>query len=233
MRPGGLTAICVVAFVLAAFGMFTILGGCFGLIAQQFMGEMMSSFSSMPAPTGPGAQQFQANMDAQRQMYEDMAAMQRRHLPLLIAQYLFHLTVIALLIVAGIRAMQGKRNARRLLTITMGALIAFTLFRLVPQILIQTETQEITTRYMSQIMQATPGPGGAPAVEMSKSIMSMSTAFGVAIWGVWTLVLLGYAGASIWYVNQPQVVRWFQSCNALEIESFADASDSPPETDAV
>ena len=237
MRPGGLTAVCVIAFVLAAFGFCTLSCGFVGLALQPAIADMTKSMqNSMPTPPGPGGQQFQAQMDAQSQMYEELASMQQRHLPLMITQYVLHFVVVVLLIVGGVRALQGKQNGQRMVVISMIALMVFALLRLYPQYAIQAETQEVSRRYRNQIMQATPG-GGATAA-MSSSMMGMSTAFQMAIMGIWMLALLGYAGTSIWYVNQPQVDQWFASSAALEIENFTDdpessAEASPPEDEGI
>ena len=227
MRPGGLTAVCVIALVLAAFGMFTMLGACFNIVAQPYIADFTKSMqTAMPRPPGPAGQQFQAQIDAQDQMMEEMSAMYQKHMVLLIAQYLLHFAVMVLLTIGAIRSLSGKPSGQRWIVIAMTALIVFALFRLYPQMVIQGETQEITMRYMNRIMQMTPGAGGAPAA-MSLSIMNMSTAFGMAIGAFWVLLLLGYAGTSIWYVYQPQVDQWFASSAALEIEDFT-GEENPP-----
>ncbi len=200
MRPTALTVICVIGLCLAGLGVFSALAGCLGLIAQPALNKFV-----MDMQQGLPAQQMQA----QQAMQQEIVAVQRKWMPLLIGQYGLHVVTVVLLFIGCVKGLKLGRNGHKWLFAAMISAIVLEVLRLIPAIGMQREIQAVMANYMNQMMAAGPG-APPPAVRgMMQEMMSIGTGVGIVFTFGWALLKLGFYGWSAWYARKPEVQRLF------------------------
>ena len=201
MRPKFLTAICIIGLCLAVMGGVTLIGGLGGLLLQPLI---MNLFSALQGSMPP------AQAQSQLQMFQDLAALQRQHLPLMVAQLVMQAAVVVLLFVTCIKALRTKPTIRKWLLIALLAGLCFELFRVYPTVVMMRETQAITARSMQGMMQGMPGsPANVPMMRFMSAYMRFVTTMSLVVSIGWTLLKVGYFGASVWYVSRRSARDYF------------------------
>jgi hypothetical protein len=201
-RPGGLTAICVIAIIL---GCLSTCGTLYGYAGAAFTPMMQSWQQQQMNAGGFGASpQFDEMQRAQQEM---TAEMQRFTLPGLALSTLGALIGLALLIGASL-ALSGKPVARGLL-VMFGVGIAFEVLHAAAGVWLQIQTQELVQRYMGRMMSMSQTPGSPPPPAEIDTIMSAtmgaSMAIGICFAVGWALAKITYYGWSIAYLRKPEV----------------------------
>ncbi|MEX2118203.1 MAG: hypothetical protein WD847_01230 [Pirellulales bacterium] len=151
-RPGGLTAVCVLAIVLGALGLLTGLVGIVGMLAAP---AMQNLFSGMPGMNDEFTK-------VQMEMNAEMMAVAQSRPVLTWSLYIVHLMVASTLLVGGILAVMLKPVGRRLLLGVFVGAIVFELVRIVPTVIMALENMAIVEEYMPRLAEASNQGGQAP-----------------------------------------------------------------------
>lgn len=205
MRPKGLTAICIIGFILAGLGFFALSGGLiWGIFGEELTEGMLKL---MPLPPA----QLQQQMDLQQPLYDEIGAIQTRWLPVTITLTILHLVLIALLFVGGARALKMRPKAGKLLAAAMLFAILFELGRVYPNLLLQEESMEVSMRHNERVMQTSGNPAQTRAmINFTRRIQEVSMALAYLIAGGWLLAKVGFYGTSLWYLNRKSVKALFE-----------------------
>jgi hypothetical protein len=191
-RPGGLTAICVLAIVLGALGLIM---GCFGAVSQAFAKQMQNSLAGIQ---GAGNAEV---VELQKEMNAKMLETANKHAVLNKILVVVQLAVAGSLLAGGILSLQLRPFGRTLLLSAFIAAIVFELVRLFPTIEVQRATQAVMAEYMPKLMRAQAPQGNQPQGmdEAMGGIMTMAGVVGMvfslgmlAVKGVFYLVGIVY-----------------------------------------
>jgi hypothetical protein len=197
-RPGGLTAVCVIAIVLGGLGVFASLSA----FTMSLLGNQIQQFQQQFAAAGspPEVQDVQAEMNA--------ATMQiaNRFRLVNIAFSLMHFAVTVSLVAGGIWALLLQEQGRRLLWAVCLVAIVFELARSVPNILMQMENAALMEEYMPRLMQAqTPGDQDAQVAEFGRMFARFSMIMGWVIFAGWLSLKLVFFAIAARYLGSPPV----------------------------
>ena len=197
-RPGGLTAVCIIAIVLGGLGIFASLSA----FTMSLVGNQVQQFQQQFAAAGspPEVQQVQAEMNA-----ETMRIANRFRLAN-VGISLTHLVVAGCLLLGGIWALQLKEKGRRLLWAVCLVAIVFELARSVPNVLMQMENAALMEEYMPRLMQAqTPGDQDAQVAEFGRMFARFSMIMGWVIFAGWLSLKLVFFAVAARYLWSPRV----------------------------
>lgn len=195
MRPGGLTAICVIGLCLAVLGLFSCGTGCLGLVFQ----SAIQGFTAQMQQGVPGGQELQ----------EEIAALQARWMPLSTANLVLNAVASGLLLAGSILGLKMSPRTSQIFIpgLICGILQAVAYVGLTA--VMQQEMQAVMAKQMTQMMQQGPNPAAPGAAAMTSGIMKMSSAIGIAVAVAWALALIVYYGTSIWYLRRKDVRALF------------------------
>jgi hypothetical protein len=198
-RPGGLTAICVIAIILGCLSTCGTLYGYAGAAA----GPMMQSWQQQLQQQGGGAPGFDEMQQAQTEMMEALRPYTWVGLGF---STIGMLVALALLIGAAL-VLAGKPIGGTIVVPLFGVAIAYEVLQAAAQVWMQIQTQEVVGRYMSRIMSMSQ-TGTAPPPEldsMMSGIMGASMIVGICFAVGWALAKITYYGWSIAYLRKPEV----------------------------
>lgn len=151
-RPGGLTAVCVLAIVLGAIGLLT---GLLGIVQILAAPAMQNLFSGMPGMNDEFTK-------VQMEMSAEMMAVAQSRPVLTWSLQIVHLVVACVLLAGGIMAVMLKPAGRRLLLGVFAGAIVFELVRIVPAVMMTQENMAIVEEYMPRLAEASNQGGQAP-----------------------------------------------------------------------
>ncbi|MFN0052810.1 MAG: hypothetical protein ACKV0T_11505 [Planctomycetales bacterium] len=199
-RPGGLTAVCILALLLGIVGLLT---GCAGLASQAFGAQLQEAMSGMQ----PGGNE--AMRQAQQEMNTKILAVAKKYawmtVPLLVVKM-----VAELLMIAGAAGALGlKPFGRKWLMWGLTAALVIESISLIPALLLQNETQAVTQEYMNKIMSG--AGGGQGAAEFGSSITQVATIIGLVLAIGWLLVKALYYVLSLRYLRKREIAALFGS----------------------
>lgn len=200
VRPGGLTAICVIVIVIGCLGGLAALGALPGMLLGTQMDQMGVAFSGgMP----------EGQRDAYVDMVSALAEVQSSWLPITLPAIFFGVVVAVALVVGGVRALGRNPKAgdwlRRILMFTIIVDIA----RTVANAAMQMDVSEVTAGFMAKMMSEAEG-GVAVAVGMEQ-MMGVMAMVGVVFAAIWLLIKIAFYGFAFAYVGRAHVQAYFGS----------------------
>jgi hypothetical protein len=197
-RPGGLTAVCIIAIILGALG---LLGGLASL-STGLLGAQMQQWQARIGTTGAPAEMARL----QTEMNTKMMQVANRYRIASVALAVFQLAVAVALLRGGIRAMGIHESGRSLLRWACGVAIAFELCRLPVNVLLQLENMAIMEDYFPRVMQSSaPGAQGDQIAEFTSMLTKFSTILGWVVMAGWFLLKMAFFGVALRYLGKPEV----------------------------
>ncbi len=203
-RPGGLTAVCILAIILGALG---FLAGISSLV-MSVVGNQAQQWQQQWGMAGspPAMRDVQAEMNA-----KTMAIVDRFRL-VNIAFALFQLAVTAALVVGGARALKLNEAGRKLLWAACAVAMVFELGRAVPQVLMQLENMAVMEDYMPRLMEASaPGPQAKQVAAFGAMIARFSVIMGWVVFAGWLILKLAFFGVAFYYLGRPKTKAFYTS----------------------
>jgi len=194
-RPGGVTAICIVAVVLGVLGLFS---GTIKGVNVLFGAEMQQVFGSMGAVT-----QEQAKI--QQEMNAAVAEEMKRFV---VANSLLCVSQLALcgaLIYSGLKSLKLKAAGRKLLVAVLVCLLVYEIGQLIAVVLQQMSMSPIMELYMPRIMKGSSG-NNAGAEKFGQAIARMSIIVGIVMQCVWALIKFIFYTVAIVYLRKAKVI---------------------------
>ena len=203
VRPGWLTAICVLAIVFGALGLIT---GAFSLLGQLFASQLQTFIMSAQGSSNvPGA-------EIQKEVMTRSVVIASRYRMLMIPLTLGKALVAALLLLGGIFSLSLKNTGRTLLVRALLAALVVESLLFVPTTLAQRESQALMSELMPKMMQSQQGPNGPPP-GFNAGMSAMFSVIGTAT----LLISLAWLAAKIViyllgirYLRKPKIVALFE-----------------------
>jgi len=197
-RPGGLTAICVIAISLGA------LGACcnvWGLGSAAFQDRLHGMNRRMAeAQHDPGMR------EAQLSMQDEINEYTRAWMPVTTTLAFGGLILSILLVAGGALSLNYKSGGRMLLLVVCVAGTFFDVGRNVVEGIFSWRLQQIMARSMEHTMAlAAAEHGGAAPSGMVGAAMGVGGALGFALMAAWVLVKLAYYVTTLVYVRKPEI----------------------------
>jgi hypothetical protein len=210
-RPGGLTAICVIAIILGVLGVITALMGMAGAVAGQAMQKAFTP--SMPQNMDDEA------LEVQIEMNEAVQEMGQRFILPNVAFIVFGLAVAIGLIVGGAQSLKIKPAGRMILVAVFLVAILFELARGGFQLYVQMQVMAVMGEYWPRLIKAAAGqqPPGGPDMETLMNIalsVAKVTAYSVVILPV--LVKGGFYAIGAFYLGRERVKQLFERSDAAQ-----------------
>ena len=203
-RPGALTAVCVIAIVLGALGLFGALISCGGLAFRGRMQQLVT----MGGPPGAGDEAAEI-----QQMQDDIAAVQGKYLAFNVGFVAAHFVVAASLLAGGILTLAMRPAGRTVLVSVCGAAIVFELVRAVFQTIVQMETAAVMTPHFEELMAK--GGGGGPSADLMVNAMRVGVFIGLALGIGFVLAKIVYYSISLVYLRKPHVKARFEGPRSI------------------
>jgi hypothetical protein len=198
-RPGGLTAVCVLAIILG----FLALGSAFGTtcgVVMNLLGGVGGMFSS-----GMGGELE----EIQVKMYREVAAFSNQFVVIHVLIILLLVVLGTALLVGGFRSMKLIEAGRRTLVAACSAAILFEIVRCGWMLFEQMQTMAIMRTNLSRITDSL-ADGAGPARAM-QGIMSVSLYAGVVFAVGWLALKLAYFIFAVIYLRKDSVRRIFDA----------------------
>jgi hypothetical protein len=197
-RPGGVTAICIVAVVLGVLGLFsgTIKGVnvLFGAAMQQAIGSIGAVNQS----------QAKVQQEMNAAVADAMESFAVANSILCISQ----LVLCGALVYSGLKTLKLKAAGRKLLVAILVCLLVFEIGQLITVVLQQMSMSPIMELYMPRMMQA-PSGNNAGAERFGQAIARMSIIMGIVFQCVWALIKFIFFVIAIRYLCQAKVIALF------------------------
>lgn len=217
-RPGGLTAICIIAIVLG------LLGSLSGIVKganAAFGAQMQQAFGSIGAGAGNGDMQ-----KAQQEMNNALAAEMLRFRLVNGVLCVAQLALCIALVYSGVKTLGLNVSGRRLLLWICCLLLFYEACQLAVFVYQQLSIAPIMELYMPRMMK---GPNGEDigGENFGKIIARMSIIVGMISQCIWTVIKFGFYGFAIYYLRKAKVVELFSA----KPESENTSPDSPPSSD--
>ncbi len=203
-RPGGLTAVCMVALILGGLGL--IAGGWIAAtnLASNQLQQLQQQWTLAGSP--PAVRDLQAELNA-----KTMALANRFRL-VNIAFALLQIAVAAALIWGAIHALRLQEKGRKILWAACAVAVVFELGRAVPHVLMQLENMALMEDYMPRLMEASaPGPQGQQGAAFGAMIARFSMIVGWVVFAGWLILKLAFFGVAFMYLGRPKVRALFTS----------------------
>ena len=199
-RPGGLTAICIIAVVLGVLGLFS---GTLKGVNALFGAQMQQAFGSMGAGTPEQAK-------AQQEMNAALAAEMKRFAVangiLAVAQ----LVLCGGLVYSGLKTLGLKAARRKLLIAICACMLVYETGQLITFVFQQLSMSPIMELYMPRMMQ-TPNGDNESAEKFGQVVARMSIIAGVVMQCFWTLIKFVFYAVAIHYLRKAKVAALFDS----------------------
>lgn len=211
-RPGGLTAICVLAIVLGALGLFTWLMGVAGL----FGGKQMQQAFQMQNQPGMDDEMNQIMKD----MQDDSFDLQARYFIPNAAVLGVHLLVAVLLLVGGLGTLGLKPNGRMILMGVCALAILLEAGRTVVYVSLQTQNMSVIDGHMQRMLTASPqGAKNKQMADIMKVTMRVALILTFVFYGIIELAKVSFYLASLIYLTRPKVKALFQPILTASLSS--------------
>ena len=202
-RPGGVTAVCVIAILLGVLG---LLGSLINAASLALGSQGVRSMMPMP-------EQKEKVTRLQEEMQREIEAVTNPLKPLTITLLVLEILASSGLIAAGVMTLGLKEQGRRLLRNVIALTIPLEIVRSLLQAYFSLEIAEVMGKYMSQIAGAQAKGGNMPA-EFGASIAKMSMVFGIAWAAICLVIALAFYITSWIYLNRPHVRAAFAAPTA-------------------
>jgi hypothetical protein len=211
-RPGGLTAICVIAICLGGLGLGSSL---WAMAALTFQKQLQQTFAP-PQPSGTGNPalnaQLAAQLAAQRDMNHKMQAIGDRYRTANLALALLNLFVAGGLLAGGIMALMLSPLGRTLLVTVFALAIALVIVRGTFYVFQQLEMWPVMSEFADRITPTAPKgpPGAGPPGGMMKTIMTGTFAVVLALCLALDFAKLVFYAYGVHYLRRPAIRRLFE-----------------------
>jgi hypothetical protein len=210
-RPGGLTAVCVVAIVLSCL---TTCATCWGYIGSAAAPALQQWQQDQMGQMGAGSPEFDRIQQIQAEM---LAEQQWLMIPAMVVNTVGMVIALVLLVAAGM-TLSGRSLGLKLMTPALLVAIGFEVLSAAFGVWVQIRTTEVTERYMARIMEASrvPGqPAPPPAVDaLMNSTVGAAMVMGICLAAGWALAKIVYYGWSFAYLRKPEVQTLFATGQA-------------------
>jgi hypothetical protein len=196
-RPGGLTALCILAIVLGALGIMTGLTG----LAAAALSDPLQKLAAGLQP-----EQDKEGARLQQQVADESREFAGRHFVRNLLFSLARLVVASCLLLGGILALRLKTPGRKALLVAFAAGILFELSQIWPMI----EVFGFTERIMEMQQQmAGNAPNGGDAAGTMRVMAKMIAAMQVAMMGGMLLTKITCYAFGLWYLTRPHVAALY------------------------
>jgi hypothetical protein len=226
VRPGWLTAIAVISIVLGALGMLSVVVGVLGQLfsaqAQQWVQQWMQGMAKI-GPAGGGMPPEALKM--QQELPTLMIDMQARWRIVMLVLLAINFVLSALLLTSGIGTLKLARWGRTLLLASLAGTILFEIVQVIPGLVIQYDTMQITQEFMSKMISASQrktggnAPPGMNPMGFTAAITNATFAISLVMACGWVLVKVTLYGAAIYYLRTPLIRSLFANqAGAAEVQ---------------
>jgi hypothetical protein len=204
-RPGGLTAICVIAIVLGGLGLCSSLFGLAALAFQDNLEKFAMQQQQMPQgmPNGPFKQQMEAQQKMQKEMQKGMTEVGHRYRGFTIGTTLLNVLFASSLLIGGIMVMKLNPAGRKFLVTVFIAVIVFEIVRAAITVVMQLDMAAA----MASAIQG--GPNNQQAAFLATT-MKLGVYLGMAFGVVWGLAKIIFYGIGASYLNRPNTRQLFE-----------------------
>jgi hypothetical protein len=207
-RPGGLTAIAVIAIILGSLG---LIGSLFGLASFALQPVLRSAFT-LPAGLANDPA-MKAQRDMQREMQEKMQAVTDRYAPFTVGFAVINLFLAGSLLLGGIWILKIQPKGYAVLTYAFLIAIIFEIIRAIVQTFMQVELGTVMASIMPEMMKAA-GPKAGQGAAQGAEFIAMATKIGIAVGVVFAIVpvlaKLVYYIIGVVYLRRPQIRQLFE-----------------------
>jgi hypothetical protein len=211
-RPGGLTAICVIAIVLGSLGVL----GALRTLASVAMQPAMEKSLAVQRQQGANEQAFKAA----EQMQQKANELGKRYRGINGGMALVNLIVSACLLVGGIAVLKMSEKGRMLLLAVLAVAIVFDVVHLCVYIVQQLQMATVLAESMPEMMKASAPKGqqGAQqAAEMGATVAKGVMYLVIAVQVAFGLAKLIFYGVGARYLCKPRIRTL---CGPSEADSF-------------
>jgi hypothetical protein len=201
-RPGGLTALCILAIVLGALGVLSTLGA---IAAAAYQSPLQEAIARFQAKKNEEAARLQQQLDDETREFT------QRHPVRNILFAVAELLVASGLLAGGILTLRLSSYGRMLLMIAFGAAIVLELAQLWPAM----EAIPFTQRTIQLSMEAqqkemnAQGPNADDAAAMMRVMAKAIAALQVLVFAGKVLLKIGFYAFGLWYLTRPRVAGLF------------------------
>jgi hypothetical protein len=206
-RPGGLTAVCVIAIVLGGLGLCASL---FGLASLAFQDKIEKFSMQQQTPPGMPNGVLKDQMEMQKKMQQKMMEVTHRYRGVTLGTTLLNLLCATSLLVGGIMTMKLNPTGRSFLVMVFVAVIVFEIVRLVIMVFMQLDMAAAMTAAFQG------GPSNQAAAFLATS-MKIGTFVGMGIGFVMALGKIVFYGIGASYLGRPKVRQLFERSTAAQM----------------
>lgn len=188
-RPGGLTAIAVIALILGILG---LLGATLGIAGQIFSKQLADLTKGSQQGTSKEMQELQAEMQA---VMDDFRVAN-------IADSVIQFPISLALLIGGIKVLGLKSGGRSLLALACGAALIFEIARGILAGVIQFRTMQVMNEGMDRVASSKGG-------EQFVTIMQASMFVGLGCAAIMVVAKLVFYALSLMYLKKQEVRALF------------------------
>lgn len=192
-RPGGLTALCILAIVLGALGLMT---GLLGLAAAALQDPLQKLAAGIQPEQGEEAARMQ------QQVADESRDFAKQHFVRNLVFSLARLVVASCLLFGGIFALRLNAAGRKILLFAFAAGILFELFQIWPMIEVLGFTDRVMEMQQQMVGNA---PNGGDAAGTMRLMAKMVAVMQVAMMGGMLLTKIACYGFGLWYLTRPHI----------------------------
>lgn len=211
-RPGGLTAICVIAIIFGSLGLLIAL---FALGAMLAGDALQNAFS----PRTPAGMEDDEMLELQEEMQQDLEAIAEQHViptsVILMGRFLFAIG----LLVGAVKVLKLRPGARTLLMNIFLAAIIFELVRFGVELYVQMQTMPVLERYMDRMMEIAAEdapPGAADPQQMSQMVMTITKVVSIGGLVLFLLIKVIFYGIGASYLSKQKMKALFARSEAMQ-----------------
>jgi hypothetical protein len=202
-RPGGLTAICVIAMIFGGLGAVSSMFSLGNLVMRSYL---KSAFDVRQQPGM--SKEF---VEAQRDMQKKTDAVTDRYLGFFWVSTPVNLFLGTSLFIGGILVLQFKPKGRTFLAAVFVATILFEIARTPVHVYMQREVVTVMSNSMPRMMNAIPAKDGSNAAvaEGMATMMKVGTLAMIVFMVAFGLAKVIFYAIGVRYLGRPQIRRLF------------------------
>jgi hypothetical protein len=214
-RPGGLTAVCIIAIVLGGLGILGALQA-FGSVALQ--GVMQKTFSMPPQPGM--TKDFAKVQKAQEEMQTALQDVGHKYLGFTLGAAALNMAISACLLIGGIMLLKMNPKMRTFMIAVFAVAIVYAIANAVVMVRLQTDMGDAMAKTMPKMMVAA-GPKNAPgAQEGAAFVASFARAWIYVVIGfglLWALFNVVFYAVGARYLCRPTIRQLFERPPAADL----------------
>ena len=196
IRPGGLTAICVIVIVLGAMGMMS--SGLKGV--QLAVGKALQQAITQ-ATAQPNNEMGKAQEEMTKAIWEETDKLMIPNLLLISAQF----AICGALAYGGIKSMGLKEVGWKVLVWAVCLILVFEIIQFFVIVYTQLQIMPIMEVHMARMMESTPNSGPSEK-EFMGAITKFSMIIGFVFHGGWTLLKVVFFCIAIRYLRSQRII---------------------------